>query len=140
MLNNWETVMNHKGTRINGKNLKELRLKKRLSQEALSEESFHQNCYVSTATLKRAELGCCVSNNTLKKLAAFFDVSSDCLIECEQSIQDEIVINIDKILELRNSNSAQHQELLSIYEKLKKLLSLCADDEQVQAIFEHSIR
>jgi|GEM_PF-5987353 len=80
--------MSYKGTRINGKNLKELRLKKRLSQEALAEESFHQNCYVSTATLKRAELGFCVSSETVNKLATFFNVKPNYIIAYEQEVQD----------------------------------------------------
>lgn len=51
-----------------------------------------------------------------------------------------MVINVDKVLDLKSSDSVQHQELLSTYEKLQQLLSLCADDEEVQGIFEHGIR
>lgn len=50
------------------------------------------------------------------------------------------MINVDKVLELRDSDLAQHQELLSTYERLQQLFSSCADDEEVQVIFEYDIR
>ncbi|WP_145916218.1 MULTISPECIES: helix-turn-helix domain-containing protein [Dickeya] len=51
-----------------------------MSQEELSERSLESRCYISIATIKRAELGKPVSRQTLHKLAKFFDVAVDNLI------------------------------------------------------------
>ena len=52
--------MANKGVAINGEKLKKLRQKKNLSQEQLAESSFHENCYVSIATVRRAERSSCI--------------------------------------------------------------------------------
>ncbi|WP_152487412.1 helix-turn-helix domain-containing protein [Dickeya chrysanthemi] len=55
-------------------------VKKKLSQEELSELSLESKCYISISTIKRAELGKPISRQTLCKLARFFDVAEENLV------------------------------------------------------------
>ncbi|MGM3189992.1 helix-turn-helix domain-containing protein [Dickeya dadantii subsp. dieffenbachiae] len=55
-------------------------VKKKLSQEELSEQSLESKCYISISTIKRAELGKPISRQTLYKFAKFFEVTEDNLV------------------------------------------------------------
>ncbi|WP_330961242.1 helix-turn-helix domain-containing protein [Photobacterium sp. 53610] len=66
---------------IDGKKLKELREKHALSQEGLEHAcSQKKGCSVSIATIKRAELGSSLSKRTVARLAKFFSISIEELL------------------------------------------------------------
>ena len=59
-----------------------------MSQELLSEQSFHERCYIPPATLKRAEGSRSVSNRTLRKFAVFFGIGADSIVEPELIVEE----------------------------------------------------
>ena len=82
-------VLANIGIPVNGKKIKALREKQRLSQELLSEQSFHKKCYIPMATLKRAESSKSVSYRTLVKIATFFGIGSDSFVDPDvEELQD----------------------------------------------------
>ncbi|MCV6639643.1 hypothetical protein [Candidatus Albibeggiatoa sp. nov. NOAA] len=115
----------------------------------MSEKSFHENCYISIATIKRAELCHPVSYMTLKKLSRFFEVSLDTLMEKDTiktessliqkaSSLQQTTINWNLVADLANSD--KHQKLSSVCEELQHLLASYMDDEKIQAIFQHNVK
>jgi len=101
----------NKGVSINGEKLKKLRQQKNLSQEQLAESSFHENCYVSIATVKRAERSQSVSNRILKNTCISFGITTDELIESEShQVCEELSSLLDK-----HGNNDEIEDLLKQY-------------------------
>lgn len=66
--------MSNLGECVDARYIINLRKKRGLSQEALSDSSFQECCYLSLATIKRAESGAKLSLTTIKKYACYFGV------------------------------------------------------------------
>lgn len=105
--------MANNGVCINGKKLKQLRGEKNLSQEQLAESSFHENCYISIATVKRAESSQSVSNRILKNICTFFGITTDELIEPEPE-SNQVFEELSSLLDKHGDND-DIQNLLKEY-------------------------
>ncbi len=108
----------------------------------MAEQSLKQKCYISIATIKRAELNHPVSLQTLKKLSIFFNVNTDVLIEennitklKESGTWKKTTINWNLIERLSDSN--QHKKLSNICLELYSLLNTYDEDENIKKIFRH---
>jgi transcriptional regulator with XRE-family HTH domain len=136
--------MSHNGIFINSLALKHLRQNKKLSQEALSYLSLERKCYISVATLKRAELGKPVSRQTLDKLVKFFD--DDCSrlflinsqMDCNDGLDfrptlDPVIIHWDMLYRLSLDN--EHKYISYICSELHALLLKFENDEVVSQVF-----
>lgn len=70
-----------------------------MSQEQLSEQSLSLKCYVSIATLKRAECGKPISRQTLYKLTKFFGVEAAVLTSVNTEKNGEFVTDFQPTLQ-----------------------------------------
>ena len=110
--------MANKGISISGEKSKELWQKKHLAQEQLAESSFHENCYVSLATVKRAECPQSASNRILKNICIFFGITPDELIDSKSAIKDieqgKIPEELSSLLD-KHGNDDEIKALLNQY-------------------------
>ncbi|WP_448569051.1 hypothetical protein [Thalassotalea ganghwensis] len=110
----------------------------------MSEKSLQERCYISIATVKRAELNQPLSNSTIKKFATFFNVSIDSLIrqkpgfisDLTQELQlKKTTINWQLVTTL--SNRPEHEKLSTLCNDLYRILQQYKDDKQINEIFSH---
>ncbi|WP_286175393.1 hypothetical protein [Enterobacter sp. Cy-643] len=108
--------------------------------------SLNSKCYISIATLKRAELGKPVSRRTLNKLLTFFDIEPEALLEadglpgCKAALDftpmlQPIVINWDLLRTLPATQ--EHEYLNYICSELHESLLKLKSDEMLCKIFSH---
>ena len=105
-----------------------------------------ERCYISIATIKRAESNHPISNTTLKKFAIFFNVSIESLIVQESLPHNEISLNpllknttLDWPLVPTLATVNEHQKLSILCEELYALLQLHIKDNHLNDIFSHHI-
>ena len=79
----------------------------------MAESSFHENCYVSIATVKRAERSQCVSNRILKNICIFFGITTDELLEPEPE-SHQVCEELSSLLD-KHGNNDEIQNLLKQY-------------------------
>lgn len=111
--------------------------------------SLSLKCYISIATLKRAELGKSISRRTLNKLVKFFDIEPDVLLypETPQSgksqghfkpILQPVVINWDLLWTLPDTQ--EHEYINFICSELHASLMKLNHDEMLCRIFAHQVK
>lgn len=115
-----------------------------MSQESLSEQSLNLKCYISIATLKRAELGKPISRQTLYKLTKFFGVEPYVFISPYsekngesltyfQPILQPTVIKWDLLSTL--TDAIEYEYIIYICRELHASLIKLNSDEAVSKVF-----
>lgn len=106
--------------------------------------SLEKKCYISIATLKRAELGKAVSRQTLNKLVKFFDIEPEDLFiahikpggkitYCFEPMLQPVIINWDLLATL--PDTTEHEHISYICSELHSLLLKLNSDEIICEIF-----